>query len=316
VSRSRDLDELASRLGPAARRDAPLGSRTTYRVGGTAALGVEPADEGALVDVARALADLAVPVLVVGNGSNLLVADAGFAGLVVVLGAGFEGLVIEGTDVRAGGALALPTLARRTAAAGLTGLEWAVGVPGTVGGAVRMNAGGHGSDTAATLVSYRVVDLASATVADRPAADLAATYRHTSVTPTDVVVEATHRLSTGDPAEGKATIDEIVRWRRAHQPGGANAGSVFTNPPGDSAGRLIDACGLKGLRIGTAEVSPKHANFIQADKDGSADDVRRVMDRVRGEVAAATGVELTTEVRMIGFADGEGTGFAEGDGTR
>jgi len=316
VSRPAALDELAARLGPAATRDAPLGGRTTYRVGGTAALGVEPADEEALVAVARALSGLAVPVLVVGNGSNVLVADAGFPGLVVVLGAGFTGLAIEGADVQAGGALALPTLARRTAAAGLTGLEWAVGVPGTVGGAVRMNAGGHGSDTAATLVSYRVVDLTTATVTDRPAADLAATYRHTSVAPSDVVVEATHRLSAGDPATGKATIDEIVRWRRAHQPGGSNAGSVFTNPPGDSAGRLIDACGLKGLRIGTAEVSPKHANFIQADRGGSAEDVRRVMDRVRREVAAATGVELTTEVRMVGFAEGGASGFAEGGASR
>jgi UDP-N-acetylmuramate dehydrogenase len=301
VSRIADLDELAARLGPAATRDAPLGSRTTYRVGGTAALGVEPADEEALLDVARALAGLEVPVVVVGNGSNLLVADSGFAGLAVMLGAGFEGLVVEGTDVRAGGALALPTLARRTAAAGLTGLEWAVGVPGTVGGAVRMNAGGHGSDTVATLVAYRVVDLATATAADHPVQDLAASYRHTSVAAGEVVVEAIHRLASGDPAAGRAAIDEIVRWRRANQPGGANAGSVFTNPPGDSAGRLIDACGCKGLRIGTAEVSPKHANFIQADTGGSADDVRRVMDRVRAEVSAATGVELTTEVQMVGF---------------
>ena len=303
VSREADLAELAARLGPAATRGAPLGSRTTYRVGGTAALGVEPVDEAALLDVARALVGLDVPVLVVGNGSNLLVADAGFAGLVVVLGRGFDGLEIDGTEVRAGGALALPALARRTAAAGLTGLEWAVGVPGTVGGAVRMNAGGHGSDTVATLVAYRVVDLATATATDEPVEHLAASYRRTSVAPTEVVVEATHRLTRGDPAAGKAAIDEIVRWRRANQPGGANAGSVFTNPPGDSAGRLIDACGLKGLRIGTAQVSTKHANFIQADRGGSADDVRRVMDRVRAEVAAATGVVLTTEVRVVGFDD-------------
>ena len=315
MTRPADLAELAARLGPAATRDLPLGGRTTYRVGGPAALGVEPVDEAALLGVARALTGLEVPVLVVGNGSNMLVADAGFDGLAVVLGEGFEALVIEGNDVRAGGALALPTLARRTAAAGLSGLEWAVGVPGTVGGAVRMNAGGHGSDTAATLVAYRVVDLTTATVADLPAADLAATYRHTSVSPTDVVVEATHRLHPGDPVTGRAAIDEIVRWRRAHQPGGSNAGSVFTNPPGDSAGRLIDACGLKGLRIGSAEVSPKHANFIQADRGGSAADVRRVMDHVRAEVAAATGVELTTEVRMIGF-DGDGDGPTAGDRVR
>ena len=310
MSRAADLDELATRLGPTATRDAPLGSRTTYRVGGTAALGVEPADEAALLEVARALGSLDVPVLVLGNGSNLLVSDAGFVGLLVVLGAGFEELDIEGGEVLAGGALALPTLARRTAAAGLTGLEWAVGVPGTVGGAVRMNAGGHGSDTVATLTAFRVVDLRTATVTDAPVERLGATYRHTSVEPTEVVVAATHRLAPGDPSTAKAAIDEIVRWRRANQPGGANAGSVFTNPVGDSAGRLIDACGLKGLRIGSAEVSPKHANFIQADKGGSADDVRRVMDRVRRAVATATGVELATEVTLVGYDAGVGDGGA------
>jgi UDP-N-acetylmuramate dehydrogenase len=139
---------------------------------------------------------------------------------------------------------------------------------------------------------------------------------------TDVVVAATHRLEPGDPAAGRAAIDEIVRWRRANQPGGANAGSVFTNPADDSAGRLIDACGLKGLRIGSAEVSPKHANFIQADRGGSADDVRRVMERVQEVVAAATGVELSTEVRLVGFddrarpGDGVGEGAGEGGGVR
>ena len=301
-----DLDTLAGRLGTRARRDAPLGSRTTYRVGGPAALAVEADDEADLLAVATGLDGLDVDVLVLGNGSNLLVADAGFAGLVVHLGAGFEALRIDGTDVHAGASLALPTLARRTVAAGLTGLEWAVGVPGSVGGAVRMNAGGHGSDTVATLVRYRVVDLVAGIVADHATADLAATYRHTSIGAADVVVSATHRLRPGDPATGRQTIDEIVRWRRANQPGGANAGSVFTNPPGDSAGRLIDACGCKGLRIGSAEVSPKHANFIQADRGGSADDVRRVMDAVRSAVFAATGTLLSTEVRMVGFADAGG----------
>lgn len=306
-----DLEVAAARLGDLAVRDAPLGSRTTYRVGGPAALTVDAGDEAQLLAAAAAVAGLDVPVLVLGNGSNLLVADAGFAGIVVHLGPGFEELVIDGTEVRAGGALALPMLARRTAAAGLTGLEWAVGVPGSVGGAVRMNAGGHGSDTVATLVAYRIVDLASASASEHPVADLDASYRHTSVRADQVVVRATHRLALGDPATGRAAIDEIVRWRRTNQPGGANAGSVFTNPPGDSAGRLIDACGCKGLRIGTAEVSPKHANFIQADRGGSADDVRRVMDEVRRRVADATGVTLTTEVRMVGFT-GSGGGAVGG----
>jgi len=315
VTEERAIDALAVRLGGRAARDAPLGARTTYRVGGPAALTVEADDEAQLLEVAAAVRGLDVPVLVLGNGSNLLVADAGFAGLVVHLGSGFASLEIEGAEVRAGGGFALPTLARRTAAAGLTGLEWAVGVPGSVGGAVRMNAGGHGSDTVATLTGYRLVDVAEASVGDHPVGDLDATYRHTSVRAHQVVVRATHQLAPGDPQVGRAAIDEIVRWRRANQPGGANAGSVFTNPPGDSAGRLIDACGGKGLRIGTAEVSPKHANFIQADRGGSADDVRRVMDAVRELVRTATGTVLSTEVRMVGFDDGDTTGFDDGDTT-
>jgi len=302
------LRSVGEALGDRARWDHPLGVQTTYRVGGTAALSVACADEFGLLGVARALAGHPVPVLVLGRGSNLLVADAGFEGLVVSLEGGFDELAIEGTMVRAGAAVSLPVLARRTAAAGLAGLEWAVGVPGSVGGAVRMNAGGHGSDTAATLESYRVVDLLAAVVEDVPAGRLAAGYRRTSLAPTDVVVSATHRLVPGEPEVGARAIGDIVRWRRANQPGGSNAGSVFTNPEGGSAGRLIDEAGLKGFRIGTAEVSTKHANFIQADEGGSADDVRAVLDHVRDAVRAATGVELRTEVRLIGFDVGAGDG--------
>ena len=302
-----DLVRLGRALGARGRRNHPLGALTTYRVGGTAALFCEPADEAELVAVARAREGLDVPVLVIGRGSNLLVADAGFAGLAVRLGPGFESLDIDGTEVGAGGALSLPVLARRTAAAGLHGLEWAVGVPGSVGGAVRMNAGGHGSDTAATLVGFRWVDLATAEVHHDGPERLGFGYRHTELAPDQVVVAAHHRLTPGDAEAGRAAIDEIVRWRRANQPGGSNAGSVFTNPPGDSAGRLIDACGLKGHRLGSAEVSPKHANFIQADPDGSADDVKALMDHVRAVVADQTGVVLRTEVRLVGF-DGDGDG--------
>jgi UDP-N-acetylmuramate dehydrogenase len=191
----------------------------------------------------------------------------------------------------------------------LHGLEWAVGVPGSVGGAIRMNAGGHGSDTAATLTAYRWVDLCSGDAHEASAERLGFAYRHSNLRPTDVVVSGVHRLEPGDPVEGKATIDEIVRWRRAHQPGGSNAGSVFTNPPGDSAGRIIESCGLKGFRLGTAEVSPRHANFIQADPEGSADDVLRLIDHVRSVVADTTGVTLQTEVCLVGFAVTEdGTG--------
>jgi UDP-N-acetylmuramate dehydrogenase len=164
-----------------------------------------------------------------------------------------------------------------------------------------MNAGGHGSDTVATLVEYRWVDLATGLAGNSSADRLEPGYRQTALAPTEVVVSGTFQLGRGDPTEGAATIAQIVRWRRANQPGGSNAGSVFTNPPGDSAGRLIDACGLKGLRIGSAEVSTKHANFIQADPGGSADDVLSVIERVRAAVAEATGIVLRTEVRLVGF---------------
>jgi len=164
-----------------------------------------------------------------------------------------------------------------------------------------MNAGGHGSDTAATLVAYRWIDLTTGAWHESPAERLELAYRHSNMAATDVAVAGVYRLGPGRPEDGKAAIDEIVRWRRANQPGGSNAGSVFTNPPGDSAGRLIDASGLKGFRIGTAEVSPRHANFIQADAGGSADDVRRVIDHVQWAVGEATGVTLRTEVRQIGF---------------
>jgi UDP-N-acetylmuramate dehydrogenase len=302
-TRTDALAALGDALGDRARRDHPLGGLTTYRVGGTAALFVEPDGEAALIDLSHSLAGLAVPVLVLGRGSNLLVADRGFPGLVVSLGPGFDHLAMSGGRVRAGGAVSLPVLARRTAAAGLHGLEWAVGVPGSVGGAVAMNAGGHGSDTAATLVAYRWVDLTSGQVNESPAERLGFAYRHADLRATDVVVAGIHELEHGPPDQGKAIIDEIVRWRRANQPGGSNAGSVFTNPPDDSAGRLIESCGLKGFRVGTAEVSSKHANFIQADPGGSADDVRRVIAQVQATVAEASGVLLQTEVRMIGFPD-------------
>lgn len=303
-STSDQFDVLVDRLGRSVQRNVPFGSRTTYRVGGEAALWCEVSTEQDLLAVGQALDGLDLPTLVFGLGSNMLVSDAGFEGLVVTLGAGFSTLEIDGTEVRAGAALALPTLARRTAAAGLTGLEWAVGVPGSVGGSLRMNAGGHGSDTVATLERYRWVDLADSSsieVSEAPAATLQAGYRHTAIRATDVVTEAVHRLVPGDPATARATIDEIVRWRRANQPGGSNAGSVFVNPPGASAGRLIEECGLKGLRRGTAAVSTKHANFIQADRGGRADDVAALMHEVRHRVAEQTGIELRSEIRMIGF---------------
>ncbi len=303
------IDEVARRLGALARREVPLGPLTTYRVGGAAALSVEATCEDHLVSVARAVAGSSVDVLVVGNGSNLLVADEGFAGLAVVLAGDRFGRIELGEDgmVLAGGGASLPVLARRTAAAGLTGLEWAVGVPGSVGGALRMNAGGHGSDTSQVLVDCGLVDLAAgeaAAVVTRTVDQLEFAYRRSAVTASQAVVWARFRLRPGDAETSAGTIEEIVRWRREHQPGGQNAGSVFTNPPGDSAGRLIDAAGLKGHRRGKARVSEKHANFIQADEGGSADDVYALIQEVQQVVEARTGIRLAVELRTVGFGDG------------
>jgi UDP-N-acetylmuramate dehydrogenase len=294
-------DDAAHRLGDRARRDVPLGPLTTYRVGGPAALLVEVEGDDDLRAVAEAVGASGVEVLVVGKGSNLLVADAGFPGLAVVLGEAYARIEIEGTTVRAGGAVPLPVLARRTVAAGLTGLEWAVGVPGSVGGAVRMNAGGHGSDVAASLRRVRVCDLVTGDDGEVTAADLDLGYRTSAVTASRLVVWAEFALAPGAVAAGEATLAEVVRWRREHQPGGQNAGSVFTNPAGDSAGRLVDAAGCRGLRRGTAQVSEKHANFIQADPGGSADDVAALIEEVRRRVRAAHGVDLHPEVRLVGF---------------
>ncbi|MCA1692023.1 MAG: hypothetical protein LC733_07445, partial [Actinobacteria bacterium] len=152
------------------------------------------------------------------------------------------------------------------------------------------------------LVEARLYDLEAGAASDVAAADLAFGYRRSAVTPDHVVVEAAFGLQPGDRASSEAQVAEIVRWRREHQPGGANAGSVFTNPPEGAAGRLIEAAGLKGFRQGSAFVSPKHANFIQVDEGGSADDVRTLMVVVRQQVLQATGVRLDTEIRLIGFA--------------
>jgi UDP-N-acetylmuramate dehydrogenase len=296
------LDAVARSLGSRAQRNVPLGPRTTYRVGGPAAVFVAIEDDADLTAVASAVAGTGVDVLVVGNGSNLLVADAGFPGLALVLGEAFAEVTIDGTTVRAGAAASLPVVARRTVAAGLTGFEWAVGVPGSIGGAVRMNAGGHGSDLAASLVGVRVVDLRTGEDGVMPAPALELGYRRSAIEPHHLVVSAELALAVGDPEAGARTLAEIVAWRRANQPGGPNAGSVFTNPDGDSAGRLIEAAGAKGVRVGTASVSTKHANFIQADDGGRADDVAALMRLVRERVRAATGVELHPETRLVGFA--------------
>ncbi len=301
------VDDAAAALGPLARRDVPLGALTTYRVGGNAALFVEAAAPSDLELIAAATTASGVAVLVVGRGSNLLVADRGFDGLVVVLGGWSHQIDVDGTLVRAGGGTSLPVLARRTVAAGLTGFEWAVGVPGSVGGAVRMNAGGHGSDTGASVTRVHVHNLHTGEDGWVNTSTLDLRFRGSALADHQVVVAAELALAEGDRAISEVVLDEIVRWRREHQPGGQNAGSVFVNPvQGEvSAGELIDRLGLRGLRIGTAEVSTKHANFIQADPGGDSADVVALMAEVRRRVLEALGYELRSEVRLIGFSADE-----------
>lgn len=294
--------ELAPEIGDRVERNAALGELTTYRVGGRAAVRVRAESADELAMIGRAIARHDVSFAVVGRGSNLLVADAGFDGVAVVLGEGLAGVAIVGTTVRAGGAAPLPVVARRTAAAGLTGFEWAVGVPGSIGGGVRMNAGGHGSDMARSLVGVHVVDVATGDHGEMSVADLDLRFRSSSLGRSKVVVEAELSLASGDRRTAEAEIAEIVRWRRENQPGGANAGSVFVNPRPDSAGRLIDEAGAKGLRSGSAEVSTKHANFIQVDEGGSADDVAALMALVRARVLDRTGVDLHAETHLLGFS--------------
>lgn len=297
--------EAVGVLGELAARDVPIGPMTTYRVGGAADVFVRARSIADLQLVAAACEASGLPVLVVGRGSNLLVSDGGFRGIAVSLLDMATDVVIDepSSIVEAGSAVLLPVLARQLASAGLTGFEWAVGVPGSVGGAVRMNAGGHGSDISESLIDARIVDLSDGSDRVVPAADFGLRFRGSGLRPTQVVVSARLQLAPGDAATSKAALGEIVAWRRANQPGGQNAGSVFVNPvPGEvSAGQLVDEVGLRGLRHGTATVSEKHANFIQADDGGSADDVRELMRLVAARVEAATGYALRSEIRLIGF---------------
>jgi UDP-N-acetylmuramate dehydrogenase len=304
------VDAVVARLEQAlpgrVERMAPSAPLVTYRCGGPLHALVHAHSDADLVALAGALAaDPAVPLLVIGRGSNLLVADGGFAGVALVLEGAFEEMAIEGAEVDAGAAVALPVLARRTAAAGVAGLEFFVGIPGSVGGAVRMNAGGHGAQTDDVIVGARLFDLADATFRDVAPAALGLGYRTSAVGAGTVVAGARFAGRVDDPAACAARIDEIVRWRREHQPGGQNAGSVFTNPPGDAAGRLIDAAGCKGLRSGAAVVSEKHANFIVAEPGARAADVHTLVLLVRDRVEAQTGVRLHPELRLVGFEDEE-----------
>ena len=303
----KDLLRFASLLGDRVTDNEPLAPYTTYRVGGVATLFMRVLTVEDLYSLSRALSKVKVPVVVIGRGSNMLVSDRGFRGVAVTLGP-FAELInlptVGQPPILIAGAMApLPVLARQSVHHGLTGLEWAVGVPGSIGGAVRMNAGGHGADMIASLLSVRMFHLERGIEANVSAADLGLRFRGSDLTDNHVVLSATLRLSWGDTIVGQARLSEIVKWRRENQPGGQNAGSVFVNPVAGvkSAGELIDELGLRGYRVRSACVSEKHANFIQSDEGGSADDVVELMTFVRARVNEAHGIELRSEIRLVGF---------------
>ncbi len=295
------LAELAERCEGRVVGRAPLAGYTTLRVGGPARILVTAEGDGDLTAVSEVCRRDGLPWAVIGRGSNLLVADGGWPGVAILLGRGFRGLWTDGPLVRVGAAEPLPSLAVRIADAGYSGFAWACSVPGTIGGAVRMNAGAHGADMRSHLVDAEVFRLSTATRELWPAATLGLAYRSSELPADAVVVAATLRLEPGDPAEVRARIDRIRTWRRTHQPlNQPNCGSVFTNPPGDSAGRLIDAAGCKGMQVGGAEVSTRHANFIVTRPGATATDVATLIARVVAAVEDHAAITLHPEVRRLG----------------
>jgi UDP-N-acetylmuramate dehydrogenase len=283
------------------RAQASLASLSTLRVGGPARALVTAESDQDLAGVGAACLEHGVPWAVIGRGSNLLVADQGWPGVAIQLGKRFRGIEVEGDLLRAGAAEPLPVLAVRAADAGRTGFAWACAVPGSLGGAVRMNAGAHGGDMATHLVEVEIVRLRTGIRETWPAATLGLGYRSSALPDDAVVVAATLSLPAGDADTVREEIRSIRAWRRAHQPlNEPNCGSVFTNPAGESAGRLIDEAGFKGHRVGGAQVSTRHANFIVTRSGATATDVATLIRDVRAGVLDATGIDLVPEVARLG----------------
>ena len=294
------LDALAAERGVALRSDAPLAPITTLRVGGPADRLAEPSTREELLTALAIARESGVPWMVLGNGSDVVVSDAGVRGLVIRNRARAITLGDVGAAADSGTPMAL--LVKRATAAGLTGLEWGIAVPGTVGGAVWANAGAHGGEMGHRVVDVNAWDPTSGDLVHLTNAECAFGYResrfkHESL----VVIGATLALQPAPAAEVAARVEAFQAQRAATQPlAEQNAGSVFRNPPGDYAGRLIEAAGLKGAREGSASVSERHANFIVSDRDGSAADVRTLAERVQATVLVSAGVALEFEIEFIG----------------
>lgn len=294
------LDELAAERGIGLEHDVPIGPWTTLRVGGPADRVATTKSVDELVAVLELARDAGVPAGILGKGSDLVVADAGIRGLVIRNRA--DALEIDGTGVRAASGVAMAALVKRATAESLTGIEFGISIPGSVGGAVWANAGAHGGEMRDVVREVSVWSAATGSVETLTNEECGFSYRESRFKHSaEVVLEAWLELSPGDREAIAAAVAAHQAKRRATQPlAEQNAGSVFRNPPGDHAGRLADAAGLKGFRIGSAAVSTLHANFIVVDRGGSAADVRAVGDHVRGVVAERFGIELQYEIEFVG----------------
>jgi UDP-N-acetylmuramate dehydrogenase len=298
------LETIRSVLGSRARPAEPLARHTSYRIGGPADLLVLPDTEAELAHVLRSAAAHGVGVTLVGGGSNVLVGDGGVRGVVIKLGRGFARVewarTASGARVRAGAAVQLGRLCRAAVARGLAGLEFAEGIPGTVGGALFMNAGAYGGDLGPAVEAVEGF-MPDGGVRVLDGAALAFGYRRAELPARFVVGAVRFVLTRDDPGAVRRRMDDARDRRLAAQPQGrANAGSVFKNPDGDHAGRLIEAAGLKGARAGRARISNRHANFILNEGGASAGDVKALMDLAQRVVWERSGVWLEPEVRLIG----------------
>jgi UDP-N-acetylenolpyruvoylglucosamine reductase len=289
---------------PGVTRDYPLARLTTIRTGGAAELFARPGTTAELERLLAWASAEAVQVGVVGSGSNLLIADAGVQGLVLKLDKELSKIELDGTRLNCGGGARLPAVSARAAQAGLEGLEFGVNIPGTVGGAVRMNANAYGGELARVL---EWVDVVSGTGTERRAPDqLGFAYRSSGLAPTDVVAQVCFALERSEPGTVKATLADMRARRKAAQPGGIKTfGSTFKNPSdpkaeGRTAGKLLEDAGARGLRVGGASFSEKHANFIANDGDATTADVIALMAEARRRVRERFGVELEPEVQTLG----------------
>ena len=288
------------RLFPSAKLDEPLKRYTAWKIGGPADALLEPGSADELVAAAEKAREHGIPVTVLGGGTNVLVRDGGVRGLTIRLAKALTDVEIEGTRVVADAGVLYPVLANTTAARGLAGLEFATGIPGTVGGAVYMNAGAYGSETKEVLDWADV--LGNEGVVRMQNRDLDLSYRHSALHehPDWIVLRTGYTLVPGYPDELKARITEFRTPRMNGSANRPSCGSTFKRPPGDFPGRVIEAAGLKGTRVGRIEVSPVHANYLVNLGGGTAEEALELMDLVREKVHERLGIELEPEVRVIG----------------